>query len=311
MDPSRRWSIYTALLTCPRRPDAWARLHTGENILFSAGDFSPPFRTPAWDTVASVGDAEVGDLAERLKDAGDQEASDKALLEGTPIGPMPTRPARAPYRDQAELRLTEWTPNQPDPARTGPAPYAGMAGNDPSRGGSSPWSSPGKPTTTPPSVPPPATPPPVVPKRLERYRIVAPCAVRGRGQCIRPGRRGGVGQPGRARFGHPGRAGRDRNRVRARCARPRRTGEQAGPARRNGGGHLHGRRGDRPRSVGRASGVAAVVATEVVVVQGTCGSGAGAEHARGCSSRSCRSSAARRRPRGPPPWAAPGCCGTG
>jgi hypothetical protein len=31
---------------------------------------------------------------------------------------------------------------------------------------------------------------------------------------------------------------------------------------------------------------------------------------RGCSSRR-RSSAARRRPRGPPPWAGPGCCGTG
>ncbi len=30
----------------------------------------------------------------------------------------------------------------------------------------------------------------------------------------------------------------------------------------------------------------------------------------GCSSRR-RSSAARRRPRGPPPWAGPGCCGTG
>jgi hypothetical protein len=69
MDSFPALVIYTALLTLSRRPDAWAQLHTGENILFSAGDFSPPFRTPAWETVTGVGDAEVRHAAERLQEA--------------------------------------------------------------------------------------------------------------------------------------------------------------------------------------------------------------------------------------------------
>ena len=179
--------VYTALLCLSRRPDAWRQLSDGENILFSADDFQQPGRTPCWDLLARIGDAEVGDLAERLKDACDPgwkaSGSLETLLDGTPIGPMPTRPARAPYLGPGELKPTEWTPNQPDPARTGPAPYAGMAGNDPSRPGSSPWSSPGRPTTTPPSVPPPATPPPVVPKRSDATALLL-AALFGAAVCV-------------------------------------------------------------------------------------------------------------------------------
>ncbi len=59
--------IYTALLTLARRPGSWTQLQNGENILFSAGDFMPPFRTAAWETIASVPDEEVALAAEQLK----------------------------------------------------------------------------------------------------------------------------------------------------------------------------------------------------------------------------------------------------
>jgi hypothetical protein len=61
--------VYTALLVLSRQPAAWARLHTGENILFSAEDFAPPFRTPTWQTVSGIGDAEIEHAAERLRHA--------------------------------------------------------------------------------------------------------------------------------------------------------------------------------------------------------------------------------------------------
>jgi eukaryotic-like serine/threonine-protein kinase len=61
--------IYTALLTLSRRPASWEQLHNGENMLFSAEDFTPPFQTRTWKTVAGVQDAEVEQVAERLKQA--------------------------------------------------------------------------------------------------------------------------------------------------------------------------------------------------------------------------------------------------
>jgi hypothetical protein len=74
---TRRWGrwmdtfpglvIYTALLTLSRRPGSWAQLPNGENILFSAADFVPPFQTPTWQTVASVADEDVVVAAERLQ----------------------------------------------------------------------------------------------------------------------------------------------------------------------------------------------------------------------------------------------------
>ncbi len=59
--------IYTALLTLSRRPGSWAHLPNGENILFSAADFVPPFRTPTWQAVSSVADEDVVVAAERLQ----------------------------------------------------------------------------------------------------------------------------------------------------------------------------------------------------------------------------------------------------
>ncbi len=63
--------IYTALLALSRRPDSWSALHNGENILFSAEDFDPPFRTPTWQFLSGIRDAEVDIAVERLKRACD------------------------------------------------------------------------------------------------------------------------------------------------------------------------------------------------------------------------------------------------
>jgi eukaryotic-like serine/threonine-protein kinase len=59
--------VYTALLALARRPEAWAELHTGENLLFSAEDFAPPFRTGAWELLAGVADPRVVQAAEQLR----------------------------------------------------------------------------------------------------------------------------------------------------------------------------------------------------------------------------------------------------
>src|SRR4051812_33209351 len=111
--PGREWGcymdtfpglvIYTALLALSRRPESWERLHNGENLLFSRQDFSPPFRTPAWELVAGIGDPEVDHAAQRLIQAcaSDWRAQDtRAALPGTPpvAGPPPRPPQQAPAR---------------------------------------------------------------------------------------------------------------------------------------------------------------------------------------------------------------------
>jgi eukaryotic-like serine/threonine-protein kinase len=61
--------IYTALLALALRPGYWAELHTGENILFCAADFEPPFRTRAWELLAGIGDTRFDHAARALQRA--------------------------------------------------------------------------------------------------------------------------------------------------------------------------------------------------------------------------------------------------
>jgi hypothetical protein len=134
MDSFPALVIYTALLTLSRRPEAWERLHTGENILFSAGDFSPPFRTAAWETIASVGDAEVQQAAESLKQAcipgWKAGQSLEALLSAQPqiVEPFPSYFGVAPSnREISWWELTaapgaETSSTTASPGRTSTAP---------------------------------------------------------------------------------------------------------------------------------------------------------------------------------------------
>src|SRR5215475_10923790 len=88
MDTFPSLVIYTALLALSRRPDSWAELHNGENILFSAEDFDPPFRTRTWQFLSGIGDADVDHAAERLMRACDPawQAGDtlESLLQARP-----------------------------------------------------------------------------------------------------------------------------------------------------------------------------------------------------------------------------------
>jgi hypothetical protein len=81
MDTFPALVIYTALLALSRRPTFWADLHSGENILFSAEDFAPPFRTRTWELLSAIGDAHVEHAAELLKLACDPEWSASGTLE--------------------------------------------------------------------------------------------------------------------------------------------------------------------------------------------------------------------------------------
>lgn len=154
--------IYTALLCLSRRPDAWRQLSDGENILFSADDFTQPRRTPCWDLLARLDDAEMRDLADRLQKACDPawkaSGSLETLLDGTPIGPMPTRPAPTPYDGPGRLTPRDWKPNQLDPPRADLPPYPGAQDSGPPRPAANPWSRQPVPPAAAPPLPQPVTP---------------------------------------------------------------------------------------------------------------------------------------------------------
>ena len=135
--------IYTALLALSRRPDCWASLHDGENILFSAGDFDPPFRTPTWQFLAGIRDAEVDLAAERLK-----RACQPAWLAGDTLESL------LAARPQVEI---------PDPRV--PAPPTAFPGVGVPNEGATPWwelsaAAAGAPGPSGAPVPPPASAPP-------------------------------------------------------------------------------------------------------------------------------------------------------
>lgn len=68
MDTFSGLVVYLSLLTLSKNPMPWHALNTGENLLFQRDDFRPPFETPAWVHVSSIRDAELDELAGRLKE---------------------------------------------------------------------------------------------------------------------------------------------------------------------------------------------------------------------------------------------------
>ncbi len=132
--------IYTALLALAQRPDSWATLHNGENILFSAEDFTPPFRTRTWQLLSSIVDAEVGFAAHRLKLACDpawraEDTLESLLTASAPaqIMSQPSTPATpfpgvgAPTTDAAR-----WWEHTAAPAGMATGAPAGTAPSVPS-----------------------------------------------------------------------------------------------------------------------------------------------------------------------------------
>jgi len=127
--------IYTALLALSRRPESWVELHNGENVLFSAEDFTPPFQTRTWRFLAGLGDAEVDRVAERLRRACDPawRAGDtlEALLDARPRVEIPAPPqpvAGAPFSgvDASGAEAAPWWELTAATAG-GPVPSSGAA----------------------------------------------------------------------------------------------------------------------------------------------------------------------------------------
>jgi hypothetical protein len=162
MDTFPALVIYTSLLALARRPAAWSDLHTGENILFSAADFEPPFRTPAWTLLAGLRDPAVDAAAATLMRACDPGWEATGPLESVLTAPAPRpRPATTGYTgvtlptghwwDQPAAGDTAMPPPPPkEPASTETGSFAGV-GEDTS------W-------YAAPPPPRPAPPPPVPPR---------------------------------------------------------------------------------------------------------------------------------------------------
>lgn len=127
--------IYLSLLALSRNPDPWRTLHTGENLLFQHGDFRPPFHTPTWQSLSSLRDNQVDDLAGRLQSCcTDGRAAGTALDEllaprekvwweivaprvpGSPSAPpaAPVPPVRQPIPPAPQpVPAQPWTPPRP------------------------------------------------------------------------------------------------------------------------------------------------------------------------------------------------------
>ena len=141
MDTFPALVIYTSLLALARRPGGWQQLSTGENILFSATDFQPPFRTPAWEFVAGLRDAEVDRAAGTLMRACDPTWTATGPLESLLDGPPPVRTRPAPAAQPpayypgvgAAAGGTWWS--QPAPAGAGGALPGRSGGTVPGGGG--------------------------------------------------------------------------------------------------------------------------------------------------------------------------------
>jgi eukaryotic-like serine/threonine-protein kinase len=72
--------IYLCLVALGKNPELWPVLYNGTNLLFTSTDFQRPNETPAWQQLAALRDAEVDELARRLRDCCDPGwRADKSL----------------------------------------------------------------------------------------------------------------------------------------------------------------------------------------------------------------------------------------
>jgi hypothetical protein len=89
--------IYLCLVALDKNPKLWPTLYNGTNLLFTNADFRHPSETPTWQKLADLRDAEVDELARRLRDCCDPFwVADKSLeetLEGKTVAPPSPVPA--------------------------------------------------------------------------------------------------------------------------------------------------------------------------------------------------------------------------
>jgi hypothetical protein len=147
MDSFPALVIYTGLLAVSRRPDIWATLHDGENMLFSGSDFVHPGRTRTWAVLEGIDDSEVSHALQRLRACCGQRWNAASSLEGL-LGreriERPARPASQAPSDPPPLFVLSDNPRldwyadtaipPPPPKRVAPPsdvstpPFAGVRG---------------------------------------------------------------------------------------------------------------------------------------------------------------------------------------
>ena len=132
MDTLPALVVYCSLLVLSRRPVAWPDLHSGDNLLFTRDDLTPPFDTATWRLLRTIEDPAVVDALARLEDCcGPHWVADGPLeellgREWTPVGTGPTidppvgespRPEARPGPDPSAVTVAEgWFADRTSPS---------------------------------------------------------------------------------------------------------------------------------------------------------------------------------------------------
>lgn len=87
--------IYTSLLAVAERPELWTRLHTGDNLLFTEGDFHPQSSRPVWTLLRENSQPELATCVDLLKSCCQPRWNAAQPLEQM-LGPISAAPALAP-----------------------------------------------------------------------------------------------------------------------------------------------------------------------------------------------------------------------
>ncbi|HEV8563007.1 MAG TPA: hypothetical protein VGR06_42370 [Actinophytocola sp.] len=139
MDTFSGLVIYVSLLALSKNPHPWSTLNTGENLLFRHDDFHPPFGTPTWTQLSSIGDRQLDDLVSRLKECCTPGWVASGGLDDllaprvkpwwertqTEVAAAVGAPPRAPEPPRAPLpppRPERWPEVRPQPNRVPPRP---------------------------------------------------------------------------------------------------------------------------------------------------------------------------------------------
>jgi hypothetical protein len=136
--------IYLSLLALARDPKAWEHLHTGENLLFSSEDFTPPYQTRTWWQLAQLGDPGVATTAAQLKVCCEPTWAATGDMESVLAAPVPWW-----TRTNAVRTTPPVVPAPRPPMRPRPQPVPGQQGQQGQW-----WSGPAQPPPVPPFVPP-------------------------------------------------------------------------------------------------------------------------------------------------------------
>jgi hypothetical protein len=137
--------VYTALLGLSRNTRPWNDLTTGENILFSQDDFTPPFTTRTWRLLAAIRDPEVDQAATLLKgccapDWSARGSLEELLTREKIVVPPPRAPtADAPWwvktaqtaTPEGGRRISDLSPSAPILVPKPAEPVTGATGSRP------------------------------------------------------------------------------------------------------------------------------------------------------------------------------------